>query len=394
MATVGNYRAVTRKYAIGSSTRQPDETSPTTAVWREQALVDIAGAQMLADRFRASRTEREPETPECVFDGIDASLTAARDAANGASPHLGHRLLAGWRGAGVERAWGQLDAAEEELLRIGPEPYVRGQMPRLLARSRRALNAEDPRRMELEEIACRLTKGNPTPVDREVLGAVLHATNCEARRKQTRVRSFRNVLIVTSIVLWLAVAGLAVLGSSHPQLIPLCFNPTGHVVCPTQESPAPVPQAGGAPGQPAAADTQVQEDVDIITRATVSPWDIFLVEIVGLLAAAVAAAAALRGIRGTSTPYSVPVALAVLKLPTGALTAVLGLMLMRGQFVPGLTALDFPAQIIAWAVIFGYAQQLFTRLVDARAQDVLDGALPAPDAAPSRPAGVGAMQPA
>ena len=189
-------------------------------------------------------------------------------------------------------------------------------------------------------------------------------------------------------------AGLALLGSARPQLIPLCFNPTGHVVCPTQESPAPIPEQGGAPGQPAAPDAEVQEDVDIITRATVSPWDIFLIEIVGLLAAAVAAAAALRSIRGTSTPYSVPVALAVLKLPTGALTAVLGLMLMRGQFVPGLTALDFPAQIIAWAVIFGYAQQLFTRLVDARAQDVLEGALPAPEPHPGSAGKARSAQPA
>ncbi len=66
-------------------------------------------------------------------------------------------------------------------------------------------------------------------------------------------------------------------------------------------------------------------------------------------------------IRGTSTPYSLPVALALLKLPTGALTALLGLLLMRGNFVPGLSALDSSAQIIAWAIVFGYAQQLLTR---------------------------------
>jgi hypothetical protein len=93
--------------------------------------------------------------------------------------------------------------------------------------------------------------------------------------------------------------------------------------------------------------------------------------VVGLVAAAVAAAAALRQINGTSTPFAVPVALAVLKLPTGALTAVLGLLLMRGQFVPGLSNLDTSAQIVAWAVVFGYAQQLFTRLVDERGQAVL-----------------------
>jgi hypothetical protein len=76
--------------------------------------------------------------------------------------------------------------------------------------------------------------------------------------------------------------------------------------------------------------------------------------------------------RGTSTEFSLPVALAVLKLPTGALTALLGLLLMRGGFVPGLTALDTPAQILSWALIFGIAQQLVTRLVDQQAQGILD----------------------
>ncbi|MGZ6576345.1 MAG: hypothetical protein ACXVHJ_35815, partial [Solirubrobacteraceae bacterium] len=75
----------------------------------------------------------------------------------------------------------------------------------------------------------------------------------------------------------------------------------------------------------------------------------------------------------TSTPYSLPLALAVLKLPTGALTALLGLLLMRGGFVPGLSALDSSAQIIAWALVFGYSQQLLTHLVDKQAQTVLEG---------------------
>ena len=52
----------------------------------------------------------------------------------------------------------------------------------------------------------------------------------------------------------------------------------------------------------------------------------------------------------------------------------LGLLFIRGGFVPGLTALDTPAQIIAWAVIFGYSQELFTRFVDTQAHSVLQSA--------------------
>ncbi len=107
-------------------------------------------------------------------------------------------------------------------------------------------------------------------------------------------------------------------------------------------------------------------------KQTATPLDLIVVELVGLTAAAVAAAASIRGIRGSSERYGLPVALAALKLPTGAITAFLGLLLMRGKFVPGLSALDTSAQILAWALVFGYAQQLFTRLVDRQGQTVLE----------------------
>jgi hypothetical protein len=103
-------------------------------------------------------------------------------------------------------------------------------------------------------------------------------------------------------------------------------------------------------------------DIDDVVAETANPPDLIVVELVGLTAAAIATAAAIRGIKGSSERYGLPVALAALKLPTGAITAFLGLLLMRGQFVPGLSALDTSAQILAWALVFGYAQQLFTRL--------------------------------
>ena len=103
----------------------------------------------------------------------------------------------------------------------------------------------------------------------------------------------------------------------------------------------------------------------------VNPSDMALIEIIGLIAAVVAGIVALRNVRGTSTPYSLSVSLALVKIPLGALTAVLGLVLMSGGFVPGLSALDTSAQILAWALVFGFSQQLLTRLVDQRAESLL-----------------------
>jgi hypothetical protein len=124
-------------------------------------------------------------------------------------------------------------------------------------------------------------------------------------------------------------------------MVPFCFTPSaGQHVCPSGSS---------AP----------------------APGDVVLVTGLGLLGGALAAAFAIRNIRGTSTPYDIPIALAVLKVPTGALTAAAGLLLLRGQFVPGLSALDSQEQILAYALVLGYAQQIFTRLVDRQAQSIL-----------------------
>jgi hypothetical protein len=114
------------------------------------------------------------------------------------------------------------------------------------------------------------------------------------------------------------------------------------------------------------------------------PWDHLTVELVGLTAAAVVATTRIRNIRGSSEAPDLPVLLALLKLPMGAITALLGLLLVRGQFIPGLSALDTPAQILSWALVFGFAQQLFTRMVDQQGQTVLNS-VRAADRPPAQP---------
>ena len=69
--------------------------------------------------------------------------------------------------------------------------------------------------------------------------------------------------------------------------------------------------------------------------------------------------------------FFVPVALAILKLPAGALTAITGLVLLYGKFIPGLSELDSQGQILAYAVVLGIAQHLVTRFVDQKAEAVL-----------------------
>jgi len=361
---------------------------PVAVGWRECTLTRVKELEFLASWVAQSNPK--PQQVDLVSESISRHLEAARQAALAAELNPRRRFHA-FRNAPLrERAMSNLDAAEAVLLNFAPPEYLLGQLPSLLNHVQCHLIKTDPRRLEFERIAQKLGVKDPDhpllgakeqPYSERVLRAeqergqivtAMRAASSASLREQVRVRSFRNVLVVTTLLMTLLAIGVAVLGFVQPTMIPLCFAPqtSGEavVVCPTEQSApfAVSPQTGGQP-----VGAQV-EDIDDAVKATVTPVDLLVVELVGLTAAAISAAAAISRIRGSSERYGLPVALAALKLPTGAITAFLGLLLMRGQFIPGLSALDSSAQILAWAVIFGYAQQLFTRLVDRQGQTVLN----------------------
>ncbi|GAA2258518.1 hypothetical protein GCM10010402_12490 [Actinomadura luteofluorescens] len=171
-------------------------------------------------------------------------------------------------------------------------------------------------------------------------------------RERLRAVNFARIVWMTAFGLFCLACALAVAGAFWKSAVPLCFTPANKIACPSRTVDVP---PASSPGSVA------------------SPGDYAIVEIAGLTAACIAAAAALRKVRGSSNAYGIPVALALLKLPTGALVAVLGIMLLRGEVVPGLSALDSSGQIIAWAVLLGYSQELFTNFVDKQGRQILEG---------------------
>lgn len=407
--------AIAEHHHVGDRSRPPFPLErPTSASWREQALSKIAELRFvcdwLLDTAGSSSTLDEAKSAArlTIERTIHDHLEAATVAAKGGSPWKPRNFIATLTGSMVERVNSQLDAVEAELLRIAPPEYLVGEISGLLAHVQLHLSPDDPRRLRLEAIAEHVislddelassaphpssaprASSSPAPAeaapatrngthrpgplgesDRQAIISAVHAASSESRWKISRLRSFRNVITVSSLVLALAAVGMIAFAFRKPSALPVCFTPA-NVVCTTSTTFVAPAARENAGGQQSAAS---QAATDKLMRGVASGWDVAVVELVGLIAAAIAAAAALRNVQGTSTPYSLPVALAILKLPTGALTALLGLLLMRGGFVPGLSALDSPAQIVAWALVFGYAQELLTRLVDSRAQTVLEGA--------------------
>jgi hypothetical protein len=364
------------------TTRPPDGhlSELTTRAWREEALSRAdeikALSQWICDLPRTCRGIGDDKADGHIAKSIARHVEAVISAAQSGGPVMRN-------GARLGRVASHLHAAEADLLRRAPSTYVLGEVPSLEAHIRRHLPGDDPRRVRMEAIARKVADRSPAdrsatdgkatdgtakdpaagpgldPEDRETIIAVVRAASSAAEREQQRIRSFRTLVAVATVLLTVIAGLVALLGALKPTLMPICFTPQptppdqAFVVCPTGRSP-------------------LDGDVDDVIAGTVDAWDIPLIEIVGVVTAGVTGALALRRLRGSSSPFGVPAALIALKLPTGALTALLGLMLMRGGFVPGLSALDTSPQILAWAVVFGGSQQLFTGLVDRQAQTVLD----------------------
>ncbi|MEJ3747142.1 hypothetical protein WEI85_28145 [Actinomycetes bacterium KLBMP 9797] len=307
----------------------PQRKKPTG--WRE--LV-VARATYLDAQLRAIPGVEEALP---VARAVQAHLHAAVKAAT-LHPWGWARFRDWWTGALVDAAWLNLHNAELLLISLQSEHELSASREAVMALVEKTLTPKDRRRADAKRRLCDEWRPDTKVGDAEraAYRAALNWAFVASDEQYTRVRSLRNLIHTTTLGLFVLVALLAALGFWQPALLDLCFEGQ----CPTSQ---------GQPNGP----------------------DVALVLGLGLLGGALAAMVAIRGIRGTSTPYGVPVALALLKLPAGALVSLVGLLLIAGGFLPGLSALDSSQQIVGYAVVLGYAQQLVTRLVDKQAQDVL-----------------------
>ncbi|MGW6908419.1 hypothetical protein [Streptomyces sp. NPDC054940] len=306
--------------------------------WWQRTVAHIAELQCQLNRIKSLKPQGLAPHEGEIAAKIDTHLNAARQAAD-----RKHNLWSIISGADIDRAYANIHRAETKILRLSPKDELCEMGPLVLANARQHLGEEDPRREKLEK-QLRNNGQKLTEEMRELAVSTLLAAQMAEEKERAKARSFRNILLA-SVVATTVIAGLFILwGFLSPSSIAsnICFTPN--------------------PGQPQVCPI----------GSTESGLDILLVMVFGSGAAAFAAAVSLKGIQGTATPYSVPLMLVLLRIPVGALAALMGLVLIHGGFIPGLSNLDSAPQIIAWAVIFGILQESVTRLVDRQGKDVLN----------------------
>lgn len=339
--------------------RTAAEESPS--LWSEQwAIQASVEADSIEHRMRVAEAAGPlDEGRKAAVRAIEGLLASARLATRRRGRGRWRGPFDRWRGTSVEGAYQSLHAARIFLIHLLPAEDVNALVPGVVARAATVLQGNDPRRVQIDQLL-HMESG---PAKRAALRQAMEITYDASDQLHMRVRGFRNILLVSAALIALLMVVLVVVVRGHPDAMPLCFKPAitatatqpqTTTVCPSGDSHDP---SGG---------------------------DVIIVAGLGLLGGALAAAFAIRNIRGSSTPYDVPTALAFLKVPSGSLTAVAGILLLGGGFVPGLSELDSQRQILAYALLFGYAQQLGTRFIDSRAQSILNS-LPSKDSEAKQP---------
>ncbi len=307
-------------------------------VWAQDVNVAADVMETKLDELRVSTASWTP-AQQAVEDGVRRRLEAARRATLRRDPVPG-ALSNWWRGTLVDAAYQNLHAAESMVVTLYGRDDIEAEVPEAVARVEAGLDRDDPRRIA----ALQLLDGPPTDRGRAArLAKAVEVGFGASDAEYARLRNFRNTVLGGAFTMSLLLVAFVVYVYWNPTDVPFCFSGTEGAVC-----------ASGA--------------------AAPSGHDVLTVALLGTLGGLLAAILAIKNMHGTASPYNVPQALALLKLPLGAVSAIGALITIRGDFIPGFSNLDSQAQILAYAFGFGLAQQLLTGLVDKQARSILSTA--------------------
>jgi len=262
-----------------------------------------------------------------------AELAEAEKAIEGGGGLL-RAPLRWWTGSDQEQAWLAVHGAETHLVLARPEEALRAEVATLQSRIPWSVPPSDPLRRAWTDALERAADASQ-PLDRYLLREIKETLLGRADATYVRMRSFRNILVVAILVLALATGLLAI--PSVSDWIPLC------------------PDDGAA-----GADTDCVID------------DVWQAELLGAVGGLLALLTSIQRLRGFRNPYNLPVFQALLKIPAGALTGLLGLVLMQSGILFLEPQLGNAA--VAYVIFFGAAQDVITRLVDRKAGEIAGAA--------------------
>jgi hypothetical protein len=249
------------------------------------------------------------------------------------------RMRSWWSGERIERGWCALHLAEDAIIMLEAPERIRSQIPALQETLNETLDRQDPRYAALTGKLTQLAKkGTLDEHDIQELIDIRRSVNSATDDRHRGIRVFRNAVVATSAALAAMLVVAVVWHLLETDFLSLC----------------------GA----------TERCLDGGKRS--HGIDVAEVVGVGLLAGLLAGLLNLGGLNNVSSPYALdlPRVQVILKAVAGATTAVLGILLLQSGLIVD-AASTTGAAMLAYAALFGYSQEVFTRVVDRQASSLL-----------------------
>ena len=246
---------------------------------------------------------------------------------------LWRRVGSWWAGADVYQAWSAIHIASEALLGLESTERLRSQLGDMAASLVTTLTPDDLRISHYLETLDVLSdpRHKISEEDRAQLREIRHACNSSMDSAHADARAYRNTLVLAGLLIAAVLVTVAVISLFDAGLR------------------------------------------SVFASGSVGRWYVVELELVASLAGLTGAVLSLKSYIGFQYTYGLPSVQAFLKGTTGAATGLFGVIFVQAGIISFVKS-DSNGSLFAVAIIFGYAQYLFTRLVDQQANKVLTSA--------------------
>lgn len=369
-------RFPTSARAAGNASGKPvDERKPPTprAAWRQIAYMNAIELQHdLEESCHAGNTQGNTQTVHHIEQLL-------RSAYNALSSPPG--FWACLNGESQERAFMALHEARARILSIMDSERLLAMLPSIIARCRGILGPNDTRVRAAEKVLKKATTRHDdaqraaacghahsplasaegggrhhngpfglTRWERATIAALAHDAYAASDEKYGQTRGLRNrILVLTAGAISVLILVVAAAAIWDWQLTPTATVAVDGSVATWADTPLPA----GA-------------------------MAFLAVSLLGCAGAFLSGIRSVSRTAGTRNPFSLSWWQSWLKLPVGALSAIVGVFALQSRAFPAVPATGW-VELLMWAVAFGAAQQAVTRFVDMRVQGVIGDAHRADD---------------
>ncbi|MEX0972392.1 MAG: hypothetical protein WDZ46_03945 [Solirubrobacterales bacterium] len=278
---------------------------------------------------------RESET------AIERSLGDAKEAID--LPASSDRVAAWWTGSAITAAWEPIHEAEARLIPLERAKDVQAILPRLLSWIQHTMPAGTRREGYEKDLREQIDSGK---LDSALIQRAFEDVTAVNRERYANLRGFRNNLILVTAMLAALVGTLSLWHLANPEFISFCADAVG-------ADGAVETACFGAASEPRGG-------------------DVLLVALFGAIGGMLAIAFGLAETKSPPSRYDPRIWQIGLKAAAGSATALAGVLLIQADLVVAPADSPSEALYLAYATIFGFSQQLFTRFVDKRAGELID----------------------